>query len=402
MKILIVIPYFTSVYGGPAKVMRELSQSLARLGTTVDIVTTNANGLEKLDVPLNQWIEEEGGYRVQYFECWHRNDLVISSALSQWLLRNVRNYDLVHTNNIFAPLILVTEWICQLSRVPYVITPHGMLEPWAFSYKAGKKRFYYSLLENPALKKASAIHTLTPLEAQNIQTLGLSQTAVIPNGIHHQEFAVHPEADRFYQQFPETRNKSLILFLGRIDPKKGLDLLAPAFGKVHQQFQHSHLIVAGPDSIGFLPTVERYFRDAGCLNAVTFTGMLTGELKQAALAAAKIYVAPSYSEGFSMSVLEGMAAGLPCVITTECNFPEAAAAGAAHVVDLNSDAIADAILQCLSNPRIAKNMGARARDFILQNYTWDQAAQRLIQVYEAVIEQKPLPTWSSAIQPVVL
>jgi len=399
MKILIVIPYFTSVYGGPAKVMRELSQSLAKLGTAVDIVTTNANGPEKLDVPLNQWIEE-GGYRVQYFECWHRNDLIISSALSQWLLRNVQSYNVVHTNNIFAPLTLVTEWICQFHHVPYVITPHGMLEPWAFSYKAGKKRFYYRLLENPALRKASAIHVLTPLEAQNLQTLGLGQTAVVPNGIHHQEFDSQCEAEPFYQQFPETKDKSLILFLGRIDPKKGLDLLAPAFGKIHRQFQQAHLIVAGPDSIGFLPTVKRYFLEAGCLEAVTFTGMLTGEVKQAALAAAQIYVAPSYSEGFSMSVLEGMAAGLPCVITTECNFPEAAAAGVAHVVDLNSDAIADAILQCLSNPGLAKDMGQRARNFILQNYTWDQAAQRLIQVYEAVIEQKSLPAWTSAIQPV--
>ncbi len=102
-----------------------------------------------------------------------------------------------------------------------------------------------------------------------------------------------------------------------------------------------------------------------------------------------------------MSVLEGMAAELPCVITTECNFPEAAAAGVAHVVDLDSDAIANAISQCLASPQIAKAMGQRARKFILQNYTWDQAARRLIQVYEAVIEQKPLPAWHSAIQPVI-
>lgn len=91
-----------------------------------------------------------------------------------------------------------------------------------------------------------------------------------------------------------------------------------------------------PDNIGFSKTAENYFTEAGCLDAVTFTGMLTGSLKHAALAAASLYVAPSYSEGFSLSVLEGMAAKLPCIITTGCNFPEAAAAQAALVVDINS------------------------------------------------------------------
>lgn len=381
MKILIVIPYFTSVYGGPAKVVREISQSLGKLGDVVDIVTTNAGGLEKLDVPSNQWIEEDG-YRVQYFECWHRNDLVISSRLIRWLFENAYGYDIVHTNNIFSPLVLVAEWICYLYRVPYVVTPHGMLEPWALSYKAGKKRIYYNLLEKHALRNASAIHVLTASEAENVKILGLSQTVIIPNGINRQEFSFRADVAPFYQQFPETKGKSLILFLGRIDPKKGLDLLATAFEEVRQQFCQTHLVVAGPDSIKFLPTVKRYFLEANCLDAVTFTGMLTGKLKDAALAAAQIYVAPSYSEGFSMSVLEGMASGLPCIITTGCNFPEAAAAAAAHVVAPSSAAIAGAVISCLSNPGAAKTMGNRAREFILQNYTWDQAAQKLRQVYE--------------------
>jgi len=381
MKILIVIPYFTSVYGGPAKVMRELSQSMTRSGVTVNIVTTNANGLEKLNVPLQQWIEEDN-YQVQYFDCWHRNDLIISSRLVQWLFQNTSNYDVVHTNNIFAPLTLITEWICQFHRVPYVITPHGMLEPWALSYKAGKKRFYYNLLEKPALKRASAIHVLTPIEAENVHRLGLKQTAIIPNGIHYEAFASGSKADLFYAQFPETQNKAIILFLGRIDPKKGLDLLAQAFGKIYPQFPQAQLVVAGPDNIGFLPTVKNYFLEAGCLEAVTFTGMLLGEIKQAALAAAQIYVAPSYSEGFSMSVLEGMAAGLPCIITTGCNFPEAAEV--THTVEINAEAIAVAMKQCLAAPETAKAMGERSRDFILQNYTWELASQKLIEVYRAV------------------
>ncbi|MEQ8958196.1 MAG: glycosyltransferase family 4 protein, partial [Coleofasciculus sp. C2-GNP5-27] len=96
-------------------------------------------------------------------------------------------------------------------------------------------------------------------------------------------------------------------------------------------------------------------------------------------------------EGFSISVLEGMASGLPCIITTGCNFPEAADAKAAHVVAIDTDAIADALIYCLDHPQKAKAMGTRAREFIFQNYTWEQAAKKLIRVYTAIVEGKPLP-----------
>jgi glycosyltransferase involved in cell wall biosynthesis len=385
-----VTPYMGSIYGGTSKVVRELSQGFNNLGITVDIITTNANGSGKLDVPLNFWIQEKY-YRVQYFPCWHRYDFIFSPSLISWLFKHVSDYDLIHTNTVFAPLVFLTHWICNLHKVPYIITPHGMLEPWALSYKSWKKQFYYALFEKSALQQSSAIHVLANSEADNLKSLGFQHTIVIPNGIHRQEFDNLPEPELFYQQFPATRNKTIILFLGRIDPKKGLDLLAPAFAKVHQKFPHTHLVVAGPDSIGFLPTAQHYFAQEGVLESVTFTGMLKGAFKHAALAAASLYVSPSYSEGFSMSVLEGLASGVPCVITTGCNFPEAAAAKAAHVVKIDADAIADALIECLSNPQQAKTMGDRARQFIFENYTWEQSAKRLMQVYKAIIGGQSIP-----------
>lgn len=397
MKILIFTPYLGCNYGGTSKVVKELSQIISSFGISVDIITTNANSLGKLDIPLNVWIEEKY-YRIKYFPCWHRNDLILSTSLANWLINHVGDYHLVHTNTVFAPLVLLVHWVCQLRQIPYIMTPHGMLEPWAMSYKAWKKRLYYTLFEKPALQQASAIHVLANSEASNIKSLGLPHPVVVPNGIHCHEFDTLPDPEIFYQQFPATRNKTLILFLGRIDPKKGLDLLAPAFAKAHNQFPQTHLVVAGPDSIGFLTTATNYFVQAGCLDAVTFTGILTGSLKHAALAAASLYVAPSYSEGFSMSILEGMASGLPCIITTGCNFPEAATASSAHVVDIDTDAIADALIGCLSHPQQAKAMGDRAREFVFQNYTWEKAAKKMLQVYKAIIEKKPLPEYLRVVE----
>lgn len=394
MKILIFTPYVGSSYGGTSKVVKELAQGTSSLGISVDIVTTNANSSVKLDVPLNIWIKEES-YKIKFFSCWHRDDFIISFSLINWLISHVVDYDLVHTNTVFAPLVLVAHWVCQWRNIPYIATPHGMLEPWTLSYKAWKKRFYYSLFEKPALHSASAIQVLANSEANNVKSLGFKHFVVIPNGIHPQEFQTLPEPEVFYQQFPFTRNKTLILFLGRIDPKKGLDLLAPAFAKAHNQFPQTHLVVAGPDSIGFITTVQSYFIQAECLDAVTFTGMLTGSLKYAAFAAANLYVAPSYSEGFSMSVLEGMASGLPCVITTGCNFPEAATAKAAYIVDIDADVIADTLIQCLRAPQPTKAMGNRAREFIFQNYTWDLAAEKLVRIYKAIINREPFSEYLS-------
>jgi glycosyltransferase involved in cell wall biosynthesis len=384
MKILCAIPYLGKSYGGTSKVVTEIAQKLGSSYCDLDLITTNANDRELLDVPLSIWLTNID-YRVKYFPCWHRSDLIFSFSLIKWLFKNVTDYDLVHTNTIFSPLISLVHGICKLKKVPYIVTPHGMLEPWALSYKAAKKRYYYQLFEKPILQQANAIQTLASLEAEKVQNLGFQQTVIIPNGIDRNEYQTLPNPQLFYQRFPNTRCQKLILFLGRIDPKKGLDLLAPAFAKAYQKFPDIHLIVAGPDSINFMPTATKYFQDANCADAVTFTGMLKGELKLAALAAANIYVAPSYSEGFSMSVLEGMASGLPCIITTGCNFPEAAMAQVAHVVNIDLESIANALINCLENPQQAKEMGSKARQFVFDNYTWDIAAKKLVKVYKHIL-----------------
>lgn len=383
MKILITIPYLAEVYGGPSKVVKEIAQSLGKTDTSVDVLTTNANGTKKLEVPLNTWISQDH-YRVRYVDCIHRNDLILSSPLGQWLAKHASDYSVVHTHNVFSPTMAIARWVCRKKAIPYVTTPHGMLEPWALSYKASKKRLYYKHFEVPSLQTASAIHVLNQQEAEHVSTLGFSQTKIVPNGIYQQEYESLPDSEIFYQKFPGLREKTIVLFLGRIDPKKGLDLLAPAFAQAKQKFPDAHLVVAGPDSISFLPTVQDYFDAAGCIDSVTFTGMLTGNIKKAALSAASVYVAPSYSEGFSMSVLEGMAAGLPCIITKQCNFPEAATAGVAHVVELSSAAIADKLCTTLSNLPLGQQMGSRAREFVFEQYTWEHIAKKLNHLYQIV------------------
>ena len=391
MKILVVIPALGSIYGGPSKIAMDLADALSQQSVQVDVVTTNANGNMNLNVPLQSWVPTQA-YRIQYFPYWRFGDYKISGSLTQWLFQHIKDYDIVHTIALFSYSIAITHWLCQHYNIPYIINPQGMLEPWALAYKSWKKQWFYALFEKVALQNARALHMLSAAEAQGIKPLQIqTPTVIVPNGLHHSDYTNLPNPILFHQAFPGLEHKNIILFLGRIDPKKGLDLLAPAFAQVLDHFPTAHLVIAGPDNIGFLPTAQSYFQKVQCSHAVTFTGMLTGDLKKAALAAAQVYVAPSYSEGFSISVLEGMVSGLPCVITTGCNFPEAATAQAAYVVDINSESIAQALIQCLANPQAAKEMGERARQLIFSDYTWDSIAQKMIEVYEAILNDRPIP-----------
>ncbi len=385
MRILFVVPYLGAKYGGIAKVVRELSQAVRRAGATADIITTDADGDRRRAVPRRAWLEEDG-CRVMYFPCWHRRDFILSPALAQWFWRHGRDYDLVHTHSIFAPLIAAVQLGCRRLGLPYVTTPHGMLEPWALAYKAWKKRVYYEWIERPGLRGARLIQATASREAEHISALDLgAPVELIPNGLRREEFEALPDREAFYAVHPTLRGKRLILFFGRIDPKKGLDLLAPAFARVHAKHPETHLLVVGQDNVGFLPRARQFFIDAGCLEAVTFAGWMSGPPLYAMLRSVELHVAPSYSEGFSMGILMCLAAGAPTIMTAGCNFPEAGVADAARIVDASTKALAEALDALLSDPAAARAMGARARAFILDHYTWDRVAQKLLTAYERIL-----------------
>jgi glycosyltransferase involved in cell wall biosynthesis len=392
LKILLVVPALGPAHGGPSIVVPALAGALAREGLIVDIVTTDANGLARLDVPTHIWCEQKG-YRVRYFRRLGRSEYKFSLSLLFWLIRHVCDYDVVHAALLFNFPILACATACRLRRVPLVLAARGVLEPWALSHKRWKKWPYYLLIEKPhVLRAASAIHALTVNEARNIATLGLGRPIfVVPNGVDVDFDEDDTTAEEFFNAFPAARSKRLILFLHRIDPKKGLDLLAKSFASVHKQFPDTHLIAAGHDLIGFWPTAHAFFESMQCDGAVTYVGMLSGKMKRAAFATASLFVAPSYSEGLSISVLEAMAAGLPCVLTTGCNFPEAAAAGAALEIPIDPDALAAGISKLLGNPSEAQLMGQRARRFIQEGYTWTNVARKIASVYDAILSGAVIP-----------
>ena len=169
--------------------------------------------------------------------------------------------------------------------------------------------------------------------------------------------------------------------MGRLHKKKGLELLLRAWARLASQFTDWVLVVAGPDR-GFETTVRRLIQELGLVQSVILTGNLQGESKREALGAAEVFVLPSFSEGFSMAVLEAMACSLPVLLTPECNFPEAAASGAAVEVEATVRGTEAGLRRLLSlGDTERQKMGRSARTLIAARYTWDRVAEQTMQLY---------------------
>jgi glycosyltransferase involved in cell wall biosynthesis len=385
MKILMTIPAVGPVYGGTSKAVLELSEALGHTGITVDVVTTNLNGDQPLDVPTDRWVEGDG-YRIRYFAHGGGAKYIFNNTLLQWMEGALGEYDVIHLNTLFAPMISLAAWHCRRRGKPFVMTPHGMLDAWALRYKAWKKKPYFACIEKPLLDAARGIQTITSIESGQVKKLGIRATPfLVPNGIHIQSQTIPATSDLFFATFPQLKGKRIVLFLSRIDPKKGLDRFIPAFARVRGTIPDAALVIAGPDLVNYKPAVEQFLAEHGCADAALFPGMIGGELKRSALAAADVYILPSYSEGMSMSILEAMACGLPCVFTTGCGFPEADTARAARVVEPEIELLAEAVADLLAHPDDARAMGDRARNFIQENYTWQRAAEKMSAAYDVML-----------------
>ncbi len=388
MNILMVIPAVGPVYGGPSEVVISISDALAKLGHRVDIATTAANGRGDLSVPINRWIDKNG-VRIRYFPHAAVRQYIFSREFGAWASSNVGRYDIMHVHTVFSVFNLSAYSAAKNHRVPYVLTPHGMWDPWALRSKKLKKKAFFYLFEKAAAENACAVQYCTDQERRKAADLGLKNaTIVIPNGVSSGLLESKVSPDQFFERFPGLKNKRIVLFMSRIDPKKGLDLLIDGFAKIKSSYEDARLVIAGPDNTGYAAKVKKLCVLTGCSDSVVFTGMLTGDLKWSALAAADIFALPSYSEGFSVAILEAMSQGLPCVFTDRCNFDEAESSAAAVITRTDPTSVAAALKSLLNDPDGAKNIGKNAKKLIESKYTWDKVAQELADGYQTILSRR--------------
>jgi glycosyltransferase involved in cell wall biosynthesis len=302
----------------------------------------------------------------------------------------VSESDIVHIHGIWQAHCAAAGAICRRLGRPFLVSAHGMLEPWALRNKRWKKSPYSAVFERRNLRSAACLRALTTGEIADYRRYGLrAPAALIPNGVNLPP-GIGPEP--FYRDFPQLAGKRLALFLSRVHYKKGVDILCRAWAAVAKDFPEAHLVIAGPDFEGTLDRVEALVHELGMDARVTFAGMLDGEAKWAALAASEFFVLPSHSEGFSMAILEALAAARPVIITPGCYFPEVAEAGCGIVTDPSDGMVASvlrAMLGCAPEERAA--MGARGVQLVRSNFSWPIIGERMASINDWVLGGGPKP-----------
>ncbi len=356
--------------GGMVPSILGMTGALGRLRGEITIVTPTPSRLSELSIPAGLSLK---GPETN-FEA------------------SVRAAEIVHLHGLWQSHTRRGARAARMAHVPYLITAHGMAEPWALRHKRWKKRVYLALVESRNLRRASCLHALSRPEIGHLQKLApWTPICFIPNGVDLKPLDNLPSRKVLEAECPELTGKFILLFFGRVHVKKGLDLLAEALGRLAPAHPDMHLVIAGTDDGALSPFRDR-MAELGLTRKMTYLGHVSGERARQVWAAADAFVLTSYSEGFSMAVLEAMACRLPCLITTTCYFPEAAAAGAAIVTQANSAAITEGLRELLEiTPQERFQLGANARSLVEAHYTWDRQAARLAAVYDWLAGNGPPP-----------
>jgi glycosyltransferase involved in cell wall biosynthesis len=388
MKVLHIIPSIATVRGGPSIAVIEMVQSLQNANCEVEIATTNDNGETLLDVPLNI-LHEYQGVPVRFFARFSPNiaavrEFAFSAGFTRWLWHHIQDYDLIHVHAIFSYCSTVAMAIARLQNIPYLVATHGLLCQWALEQGTSKKNTYLKLIEYSNLNHASGLHLNSQLEKQEIDDLYLKcPQFVIPHGLEVLELI--PNANqrlRAYFQLPAQ--EPIILFLSRIHPKKGLEYLIQALAQIKDK--KFTLIIAGNGDSDYEAQINSCLHDYGLEDCSLMTGFVEGELKQLLLQGANLFVLTSYSENFGVAVLEALAAGTPALVTPGVALAqEIEQNDLGYVVPQEPTAIAEAIDKHLELPESErKKLSQKARQFVLDNYSWDKIAQQLLTVYSVL------------------
>jgi len=363
-----------------------MARAVASLGHNVSIYTTNQDGPVELYVPVGQPVFKDG-VEIQHFPVQHPRFWSFSIPLALALRETIRDYDIVHIHSLYLFHNMVAAHYCRKYNLPYLIRPHGTLDPFIYKRHRMRKSIMECVFENRNIKSATAVHFATE-EEKILATPYIFKTNsfVVPNGLDFQEYENLPVPGTFRIQYPETLDKKIILFFGRINFKKGLDILVRSFAKIAKRVDDVHLVITGPDNEGFGNKVRSWLAKEGVSDRVTFTGMLLGGKKLAVLRDADIFVLPSYTENFGISVIEAMACGLPVVISDKVNiWREIQDSGSGKIVPCDLNRFAEAISDLLKDMKTAKQMGDKGKLLVKERFQWATVALALEDIYRSII-----------------
>ena len=376
MKLLRLIRSLNPTGGGPIEGIRQITPHLATLGVRTSVAS--------LDPPDAPWLQDQpfeaiglgpvtGGYG------YHR-------GLPSRIQALARQHDAVIIHGIWQYHAFATWRALRGSNIPYFVFTHGMLDPWfkrTYPLKHFKKWAYWPWADYRVLRDAQAVLFTTEQERQLARQsfwLYRANERVVGYGTSAPPGDVDLQREVFLQRFPHLRGKRLLLFLSRIHPKKGLDLLIESFAAVAPSDPCLQLVIAGPDQVGWQAALQQRAAELGIAERLTWPGMLSGELKWGAFRCAELFCLPSHQENFGIVVAEALACGLPVAIAEPVNIAsevEQAGAGLVHADTV--DSTTQALLQWLKLPQAERvAMGDRAAQLFSDRFDLASVARQLL------------------------
>ena len=364
-------------YGGPIRSVHGLCRALAELGHSVDVATTNVDGAGNSDVVLYQPVDIDG-VKVRYFPCNIGRRIYWSPAMRRWLKHELNQYDIAHLHSVFLWPTSIAAKMARQNGVPYILSPRGMLVRSLIESKSRlKKRMWIQLVEKRNIEGAEVIHLTSELEWDEMKNLRLKhkKVRVIANGVECSQ----EERKESTSVNPPDGSTPVLMYLGRISWKKGLDRLLQALTSVNQPYE---MWIVGNDDENYRKKLKELGRKLNITNNIRHVDAVDDKQKWVLLRKAAVLILPSYQENFGNVVLEGMACSVPIITTEDVGAARIVGdADAGMVVAGDVAGLGDAINQLLSDPEKRRLMGRNGKSTVDEKYTWPKIAEEMAMVY---------------------
>ncbi len=387
MKVLHVIPSVGPFRGGPSVAVRTIAEGLVNHGVSVDVATTDDNGTGQLAFPLGRPLMENG---VTYW--YFRRQMsfyTVSWSLFQWLAEHVDDYDVMHIHGLFSFAATAGAFWATRRSVPYLVRPLGVLNTWGIQNRHPLlKRLSLRLIERRILMNAAVAHFTSEQEKCEAELVAPGiRSVVIPNPVAGVGADEKQSPELFLARHPDLAGRRVILFLSRLDPKKGLDLLLNGYARTRAAIPDAALVIAGNGEDSFLARLRDQAQQLGLQRDVVWAGFLQGEEKRAVFAAADIFVLPSYSENFGIAVVEAMANGLSVIVSDQVGIHrEITRTGAGLVVRCDATDVQQALIRILNRESLQKRLSRNARRLAAE-FSPEAVTARLLQVYTRLADE---------------
>lgn len=392
MKFLFVAPFYKPayVYGGPTRSIPSLCEGLARRGNKVEVVTTNANGDSTLEVRVGKPVDVDGVKVTYYPQSTIAGRFFYSPALKQACFERADEFDFVYVYGIWNYPAIAAGSACRRQGVPYIVSPRTGLMRWPMRQGWYRKKLYLWLLGQRYLDGAWAMHYTTEVEKRESEQRKIDTPGfVVPNCMDFSEFDALPESGLFREEFGISVKAPLLLFLGRIEPRKGVEISLRAFAEAKRDTPEAQFVVAGPGDDEYVAQLREQADDLRIDDATHFPGYVDASERLRALVDADVFILTSHTENFAMAAVEAMAAGTPVLLSDEVGVAENAAdAGAGVSVALDEREVTNELRHLLADPSLRNEMGAQGPPHVRETYRPDAVAPQMIEAIEELQGKK--------------